>query len=156
MSLTIISGGQAGVDRGALDVALALGLPCGGFCPLNRLAEDGPIPERYPLTESLSPHYIVRTVQNLLTTDATVIFHEGALTGGTLQTARYCELHGKPLLQCDAAAMPSAAAVAALRAFIDLQRVERLNVAGPRLSQSAAAATFTTEVLTLAFRVNTY
>ena len=45
----IISGGQTGVDRVALDVSLELGIPCGGWCPKGRKAEDGPIPERYPL-----------------------------------------------------------------------------------------------------------
>jgi len=37
----IISGGQTGVDRAALDVALELGIPCRGWCPKDRQAEDG-------------------------------------------------------------------------------------------------------------------
>jgi hypothetical protein len=46
----IISGGQTGVDRAALDAALAADFPCGGWCPADRSAEDGPIPERYPMS----------------------------------------------------------------------------------------------------------
>ena len=56
----VVSGGQTGVDRAALDAAMSLGLTVGGYCPRGRKAEDGKIPERYPLTETTSSDYRVR------------------------------------------------------------------------------------------------
>jgi len=71
--MKIISGGQTGVDRGALDAAIGLGIPHGGWCPRGRLAEDGPIPARYVLSETDSPEYWLRTEQNVSDSDATLI-----------------------------------------------------------------------------------
>lgn len=80
--LKIISGGQTGVDRAALDVALELGLPCGGWCPRGRRAEDGVIAERYPLTETRSARYAVRTVRNVRAADGTLVLTRGQPSGG--------------------------------------------------------------------------
>ncbi len=135
LQLTIISGGQTGVDRAALDAALAAGVPCGGFCPRGRKAEDGVIPARYPLTESLSSQYQMRTLENILTTDGTVIFYEGVLRGGTRLTARLAQLHLKPLLLLDLAALEDKLAARQIRTFCRQHRLKRLNVAGPRKSQ---------------------
>ena len=75
----IISGGQTGVDRAALDVALDAGLPCGGWCPRGRRAEDGPIVAQYPLMETDSPDYQMRTRRNVEDADATLILTLGPL-----------------------------------------------------------------------------
>lgn len=75
--LRVISGGQTGVDRAALDVALELGLPCGGWCPAGRRAEDGPIPARYPLTETAGADYVERTRRNVVEADATLVLCHG-------------------------------------------------------------------------------
>ena len=83
----IISGGQTGVDRAALDVALALGLAVGGGCPKGRRAEDGIIPDRYPLTETPEPNYEARTRRNVEDADGTLILNRGKLDGGTALTA---------------------------------------------------------------------
>ncbi len=82
----IISGGQTGVDRAALDVALELGIPCGGWCPKGRKAEDGPIDPRYPLKETSSPNYPLRTEKNLREADGTLVLTKGAVNGGTVFT----------------------------------------------------------------------
>src|SRR3954447_23558628 len=103
MPAKLISGGQTGVDRAALDVALALGIPCGGWCPKGRKAEDGPIPERYPLTETPSGSYSQRTRWNVRDADATLILTWGQPTSGTLLTVNACRGTDKPHLVLDLA-----------------------------------------------------
>ena len=104
----IISGGQSGADRAALDVALALGIPVGGWCPAGRLAEDGVIPAHYPLTETKSSIHSVRTRRNVREADGTLVFNLGELDGGTLLTVNYARERGKPclLVQLDDSAHP--------------------------------------------------
>ena len=97
----IVSGGQTGVDRAALDVALERGLPCGSWCPRGRLAEDGVIPPRYPLTEALTSSYSNRTELNVRDSDATLIVVHGPLRGGTALTKRQADKLGQPVLVVD-------------------------------------------------------
>lgn len=120
------------MDRAALDVALALGLPCGGFCPRGRRAEDGPIPPLYPLVETKSAHYAERTWANVRSADATLILSPLPLTGGTLLTRKACLSLGKPFLVVNPGHLQEACA---LRGWLEAKRVRVLNVAGPRESQ---------------------
>jgi hypothetical protein len=92
----IVSGGQTGADQGALDAALALNHPCGGWCPKGRLSETGRIPDRYPVTEHSSPEYAVRTEANVVDSDGTLIFTYGQPTGGTKLTVELAKKHEKP------------------------------------------------------------
>jgi hypothetical protein len=133
----IISGGQTGVDRAALDVALALGIPHGGFCPLGRRAEDGRIAEDYDLTELDSPDYKVRTERNVLAAEATLILCRGALTGGTRSTHRLAGRHGRPCLVINLGSPLSRREIAA---WLAQHGQGVLNIAGPRESQSAGIA----------------
>ena len=94
----IVSGGQTGVDRTALDVAIQLGLEHGGWCPRGRMAEDGRIPECYQLTECAEPDYRLRTEQNVIDSDGTLILFHEPLTGGTRLTRRFARKHIKPYL----------------------------------------------------------
>jgi hypothetical protein len=127
--LRIISGGQSGVDRAALDVALALGLPCGGFCPAGRWAEDGPIAARYPLIETPSADPAQRTEWNVRDADATLILcRRLPLSGGTAHTAETAAALGRP---CRVVLLGSADP-GEVRAWI-AGRV--LNIAGPRESE---------------------
>jgi len=103
MTLTkIVTGGQTGIDRGALDAALEAGFPCGGWAPEGRAAEDGRIPRRYPLQELAGAGYEERTLQNVVDSDGTAILYSGKLEGGTRKTMLHCVEHGKPFELVDA------------------------------------------------------
>ncbi len=132
----IISGGQTGVDRAALDVAMALNIPCGGWCPRGRRAEDGRIPERYPLLETARPSYSSRTVQNVTDSDGTLILTFGRTTGGTLLTKNAAQRRQKPCLVVDLEETP---AVAVVHDWLQTKTIRVLNVAGPRASQAPEA-----------------
>jgi len=125
----IISGGQTGVDRAGLDVALESGIPCGGWCPRGRRAVDGAIPAIYPLVETDDRDYSYRTRLNVLDADGTLILNRGELSGGTRLTAEIAETEGKPCLVVELDRSPDPSAV--LR-WLQLNAVRILNVAGPR------------------------
>lgn len=128
----VISGGQTGVDRAALDAALACGIDCGGYCPKGRRAEDGVIPGRYPLRELDSPSYAARTRANAAAADGTLILTLGPLAGGSALTARAANAAGKPCLVVDLA---HTRAVKPVYNWLVAQGVRSLNVAGPRESR---------------------
>jgi hypothetical protein len=128
----IISGGQTGVDRAALDVALDLGISCGGWCPKGRLAEDGAIPEHYPLEETTSNKYHVRTKRNVRYSDATLILNIGALNGGTALTAELTFENERP---CKVVDMDLETDIDQVLVWLNENRVSVLNVAGPRGSK---------------------
>lgn len=144
----MISGGQTGVDRAALDVAIELGLPHGGWCPSGRKAEDGPIPGRYALRETDSPRYDIRTARNVADSDGTLIIYRGILQGGTALTRDYARRQGKPLLLVD---LDHPVFPEFVRGWLVAENIHVLNVAGPRESQSngiaQAAAAFLRRVL---------
>jgi hypothetical protein len=160
--LKIISGGQTGVDRGALDAALALGFSCGGWCPAGRLAEDGTIPKGYPVVELPDAGYAERTARNVTDSDGTLIISNGEPTGGTGETIDRCVELNKPYLVIDCERMQIDEAIELALGFVrhlssraramDLASVRTrpglrrdpshplgmtivLNVAGPRASQ---------------------
>ena len=128
----IVSGGQTGVDRGALDAALAAGTPCGGWCPRGRRAEDGVIPARYKLREAPSAGYIERTRRNVRDSDATLVLGWGTPRGGTAATIGFADRLGRPCLVLDMAAIDDRAATSLATAWISHNRIGVLNVAGPR------------------------
>jgi len=142
----IVSGGQTGADRAALDVAIAHHIPHGGWCPLGRRAEDGTIDPRYRLKETPTAEYAERTERNVVDSDGTAIFSTGPeLGGGTKRTAEFAEAHGKPwiVLHRNRAADP----VGRLLEFVRHHGIATLNVAGPRASEEPAIYQFVSETL---------
>lgn len=133
MLARIISGGQTGADRAALDAALALAFPIGGSCPVGRMAEDGPLAERYTLTE-IGGGYRQRTRQNVVDADATAIFYQAYPRGGTEATLLFCIRQQKPYKLIDMSLLQPARSAALLAEFVGEHRVTVLNVAGPRAS----------------------
>ena len=155
--LTIISGGQTGADRAALDFALEHKIPHSGWCPRGRRAEDGALADRYELLETSSHRYPQRTKWNVRDSDATVAFTIAPeLRGGTALTGKLARQLEKPFLHLSRESatgdlqQQTAYAAEQLRQFLRQHNVRRLNVAGPRASQAPEIARFVRDVLTAA------
>ncbi|HMP02072.1 MAG TPA: putative molybdenum carrier protein [Gemmatales bacterium] len=143
----IVSGAQTGADRAALDVARQLGLPHGGWVPLGRWAEDGPVEACYDLTETPSGQPEQRTHWNVRDSDATVVLSRGRLTGGSALTARIAQRLGKPVLTLNLRRMSRAEARERLADFLAEHQPAVLNVAGPRASNDPRIYAVVAELL---------
>jgi len=142
--IKIISGGQTGVDRAALDAAVASGIPLGGWCPKGRLAEDGVISSEYPLQETASRLYQERTGLNVMDSDGTLILAEKILSGGTALTKSFADRYAKPLLVINPA---DSAAVGKIKKWLTVNNIRILNVAGPRESTRPGSYELTYRVI---------
>ncbi|HOY65312.1 MAG TPA: putative molybdenum carrier protein [Candidatus Ozemobacteraceae bacterium] len=132
----LISGGQTGVDRAGLDVALELGIPAGGWCPAGRRSARGAIPARYPLVETQTPAYPHRTRLNIRDSDATLVFTRGEPAGGTRLTVELAIRLRRPVLVIDLKKVPGAAACQVVLAWLRTIHPKVLNIAGPRASEA--------------------
>jgi hypothetical protein len=128
----VVSGGQTGVDRAALDAALELGIVCGGWCPQGRWAEDGRIADRYPLMETPSSDPAERTFWNVRDSDGTLVLARRRIIGGTRWTVDVAAELQKPYLMVR---LTTAVDVEAIQEWIANQGIGILNVAGPRESE---------------------
>jgi len=139
----IISGGQTGVDRAALDFALNHGFLCGGWCPRERRSDDGMIPEKYPLKETSSPEYPVRTRKNILSSDGTlIIVQNGMMDRGTQLTHAICLEKGKPVFVAADKNQKSN-----FLKWISENRIKTLNIAGCRKSSQPGIYDFAYNLL---------
>jgi len=145
----IISGGQTGADRAALDVAIKLGIPHAGWVPKGRIAENGAIPNRYHLREMPTDSYEARTEQNVIDSDGTLIISHGELTGGSAYTRKMTMKHGKPWYHADLNKLPTFHAAMIIQDWISKNGIETLNVAGPRASKDPAIYGLVTVILEL-------
>lgn len=143
-NLKIISGGQSGVDRAALDFALQNDIPCGGWCPKGRHAEDGIIPEVYPLKETASTDHSDRTRLNIEDSDATLIIYLNEMDEGTRHTLEYTEETGKPVYVINETSKTNPAGFGN---WMDNNNIHILNVAGPRESSVEGTYKFAFKVL---------
>ena len=150
-TLKVISGGQSGVDRAALDVALSLGLPAGGWCPSGRKSEDGVIPEHYPLAETRSAEFHVRTQRNVETSSATLVLTRGTPTGGTRFAIEFARNLRRPVLVVDLSDRTRDPIELIVRWLAETNpRV--LNVAGPRESTTPGIYDEAKDFLGVVFR----
>ena len=148
----IISGGQTGADRAALDFAMEWNIRHGGWIPKGRRAEDGKLPEKYQLREMNSTDYARRTEQNVIDSDGTLIFSHGKLTGGSLLTRRMALKNGRPWFHVDLLQTNSLSAAQSIHAWVEKQRIGVLNVAGPRQSQDKRIYRATFDILEAALQ----
>ena len=132
--MKIISGGQTGADRAALDTAIKLGLPYGGWLPRGRKTEDGPLPMRYSLHELDSGKYRDRTKKNILASDGTLIASFGPLTGGSALTESLALRYNRPCLIINFDKVPYVEAAKAVEIWLERYTIRIMNVAGPRAS----------------------
>lgn len=145
MAFQIVSGGQTGVDRAALDAAIAAGVAHGGWCPATRWAEDGPLPQRYALRETPSSDPAQRTAWNVRDSDGTLILTLGAnLQGGTLLTLQTAEHLGRPSLWLhEASLVPQQMA----RDWFHQHGIQVLNIAGSRESEEPGVYLWAREIV---------
>ena len=145
--MKIVSGGQTGVDRAALDVALKHGIECGGWCPAGRLDEFGRIPDHYPVRELEFGGFAERTWQNVKDSDGTIVFHLSKLWGGTEQTVRFSIDLQRPYELIDASKLSADDATRLIADFVSNNDIEVLNVAGPRQSEWPEGYDYTSRAL---------
>lgn len=142
----IISGGQTGADRAALDAAIKVSVPIGGSCPAGMKAEDGEIPDFYGLQE-ISGSYRQRTRKNVAESDGTAIFYDAYLSGGTELTLQFCIRLNRPYKVIDISLIDAEKAAAVLIEFSDKFQVKTLNLAGPRASNHPRIYGFVKQVI---------
>ncbi len=147
----IISGGQTGVDQAALDVAIKLDIPHGGWIPKGRLTENGVLDDKYQLKEMETANYNKRTEQNVIDADGTLIISRGELTGGSEYTREMVINHNRPWLHIDLHKINAFQAAREIRSWIAEYGIEVLNVAGPRASKDPAIYRATADILETVF-----
>ena len=143
----IISGGQTGADRAALDVAIELNIPHGGCIPKGRKTEDGILPDKYQLKEMPTASYPKRTEKNILDSDGTLIISHGKLTGGSALTEKLAKKYGRPCLHVDVNKTNGFRAASIFISWIIQHGIEVLNVAGPRASKDPEIYQNTKDIL---------
>ena len=130
MLTKIISGGQTGADRAALDVAIEFHILHGGWIPKGRRTEDGRLSDRYLLKETKNIGYPQRTELNILESDATLILSHGKLAGGSALTHKLAIKHSRPYLHVNLNEISAYKAVEIIKNWIDVKEIDILNVAG--------------------------
>jgi hypothetical protein len=131
----IISGGQTGVDQAALDVAIKLGIPYGGWIPKGRKTENGALPQKYNMQEMPTANYAQRTEKNVIDSNATLIISRGKLTNGSEYTRKMAMKHHRPWLHIDITKDAKFHAATRIVSWIFDNQISVLNVAGPRASK---------------------
>lgn len=143
----IISGGQTGADQAALDVAINIGIPHGGWIPKGRKTEKGVLPDKYLLQEMPDGNYANRTEKNVIDSDGTLILSHGKLSGGSELTRVFAEKLKRPCLYLDLNIRSVLQAAQMIKNWIMKHNIEVLNVAGPRESNDPKIYQATVDIL---------
>lgn len=150
----IVSGGQTGADQGALDAAIALGIPHGGWIAKGRRTETGPLAEKYQLKQLPTVSNAKRTEKNVIDSDGTLILSHGKLTGGSALTLEFASTHQRPCLHVDLEAIPAFQAATLIASWLEQNRIEVLNVAGPRASKDSKIYHLTKHIIESVYYLN--
>jgi hypothetical protein len=151
MITKIVSGGQTGADRAALDFAIKNNIPHGGWIPKGRITEEGPLPDHYQLQEMETRSYNKRTEQNVIDSDGTLILSHGKLIGETARIRLFANKHQRPWLHIDFNKTSMMESAEQIKKWIESHRIKTLNVMGPRASKDSRIYRKTLEVLKIAF-----
>jgi len=143
----IISGGQTGADQAALDAAIKLGIPHGGWVPKGHITENGPLPDKYNLVEMPTTSYPERTKKNIRESDGTLILSHGRLTGGSEYTRTWALKYGKPMLHIDLSSITPFDASVLINDWIVEYDIKTMNVAGPRASKDSKIYQSTLDII---------
>jgi len=143
----IISGGQTGADQAALDAAIKLGIPHGGWIPKGRITENGPLPDKYDLIEMPTTSYPERTKKSLREADGTLILSYGRLTGGSEYTRKWALKYNKSMLHIDLYSITPFDATVLINDWIVEHDINVLNVAGPRASKDSKIYQSTLDII---------
>jgi hypothetical protein len=128
LQFVIISGGQSGADRAALDWAITHSIPHGGWCPQGRSTSDGLLDNKYQLRETPSDEHAERTEWNVRDSDATVVFTLAAQTVGAAKKTITCARKlKKPCLHLHRGIL---AVSEKLLVFVEKHQARRLNITG--------------------------
>jgi len=155
MNEKIISGGQTGADRSALDFAIKYFIPHGGWIPKGRITEEGRLDDKYKLKEMPTVSYPARTEKNVKDSDGTLIFSRGKPTGGTDYTRKMVLRHQRQLLHIDLNQKTSYDAAYRILSWIEFYHINILNVAGPRASKDPAIYNDVYKILDMAYKIHT-
>jgi len=150
----IVSGGQTGADRAALDFAIEYGIEHGGWVPEGRRAEDGTVPSHYNVRELPGGSYPERTERNVIDSDATLIISHGELTGGSKLTRELAEKHARACLHIDLLKLIAFDAAIDIHEWIAAHKIEILNIAGSRASKDPEIYRITCNLLETAFHID--
>ncbi len=131
----VISGGQTGADKAALDVAIELGIQHGGWIPKGRMVEDGRLTDKYKLQETKNIGYSQCTELNILESDGTLILTHGKLTGGSVLIQQISKKHNRPCLHIDLNEINEPKAVQIISTWIEARKMKTMNVTGPRVGK---------------------
>jgi hypothetical protein len=151
MITKIVSGGQTGADRAALDFAIQHSIPHGGWIPKGRLTEEGPLSDHYRLREMETRNYSKRTEQNVIDSDGTLILSHGKLSGGSALTRQFAKKHQRTWLHIDFDNSSMEEAAEQIKKWIEENKIKTLNVAGPRTSKDSRIYRKTLELLEITF-----
>ena len=148
----IMSGGQTGADQAALDVAIKLNIPHGGWIPKGRKTEEGALPEKYQLQEMSTISYPMRTEQNIIDSDGTLVFSHGKLIGGSRLTRDLAAKKNRPYLHVDLNQNSVVYTVRLIQQWLHDSGINTLNVAGPRASGDPEIYDGVVKVLEMVFK----